>query len=603
MDAPPPARDKTGSRCYVFRRMKVRSTLFLAALGFVLGQPAPHLRAQTSTGTLSTLYRLTGGPNGSDPGSLIQGSDGNFYGTMLTGGGANLTGTGTVFQLTPGGTYTTLHVFGRSNGASEGIQPGNLLQGRDGNFYGTAAAGGANGEGTVFQVTPSGTLTTLYTFTKLVTGGVNDDGAVPGSLIQGSDGNFYGTTTAGGVNGAGTVFRLTSGGTFGVLSTFGTPVSFPLGVALALPGSRIIQGSDGNFYGTSAFGGDNGVGMVFQLTPGGTFSVLYSFSAPDGTTRLNAEGFSPTGRLVEVGDGTFYGTTFEGGPIGDGTVFSITADGTLTVLNTFDEYQQTGIPGSDGASALTLGRDGNLYGTIPQGGKAFDGTVFQVTPAGTLTILDSLDAATSGRLPTGGLVQGGDGKFYGLTNSGGGTDGTGPGVVFDVAVTTTGAPTAPTAPTASLSVTVAKARLGSGVAGEVTVTPVGGPGQQSRRALQGERQRGQRHGLRGVKRHGQDQAGQDQQNVRDRAPGRPGRRGAEGGQALVARRDGLHGRQQRARQGQAAGPRAVNFPRWMRRRPPLRSQGCTRVSGVISAGAARRFRGWRISPTPCSLSR
>ena len=447
--------------------MKVRPTLFLAALSLVLGQSAPPLRAQTSTGALSTLYHFTGGVAGGDPSSLIQGSDGNFYGTMLAGGGSDRAGTGTVFQVTPGGTFTTLHVFGKSNGASEGIEPGNLLQGSDGNFYGTAAAGGLNGEGAVFRVTASGTLTTVYAFTKIGTDGTNGDGVVPASLIQGGDGNFYGTTTAGGTSGAGTIFKLTPGGTFNTLYSYPAPVAFPLGITLATPGSRIIQGRDGNFYGTSPYGGDNGTGMVFAVTSGGTFSVLYSFSAPDTTTRLNAEGFSPTAALVEVGDGTFYGTTFEGGPIGDGTVFSITADGVLNVLNTFNEYQQTGIPGSDGASALTLGRDGNLYGTVPQGGKAFDGTVFQVTPAGVLTILDSLDAAADGRLPTGGLIQGVDGKFYGLTNEGGGPNGSGPGTVFDVAVTTTGAPTAPAA---SLSVTVGKATVGSGVAGEVTVT-------------------------------------------------------------------------------------------------------------------------------------
>ncbi len=193
------------------------------------------------------------GPPKHPKAGLVQGSDGNFYGTTEYGGAS---GSGTVFQMTPAGVLTTLVLFNGTNGSHPSAA---LAQGSDGNFYGTTAYGGTNGnKGTVFQMTPAGALTTLVSFN-----GTNGSRPVAG-LVQGSDGNFYGTTLLGGANNHGTVFKMTTGG---VLTTL---VSFNGANGLS-PFAPLVQGSDGNFYGTTAGGngywlndGYGGYGTVFQ---------------------------------------------------------------------------------------------------------------------------------------------------------------------------------------------------------------------------------------------------------------------------------------------------------------------------------------------------
>jgi uncharacterized repeat protein (TIGR03803 family) len=237
-----------------------------------------------------------------DPG-VIQGSDSNLYGTTPVGG-AN--GGGTFFKVTPGGVETVLYAFGAST--SDGAGPSSLIQGSDGNFYGITSQSGENGGGTLFKVTPGGVESVLYAF-----GASRSDGARPSSLIQGSDGNFYGTTGGGGASGDGTVFKVTPGGVETVLYAFGASSSDGIG-----PNS-LIQGSDGNFYGTTGGGGANtengnlGDGTIFKVTPGGVETVLYSFGAS------SSDGVGPVG-LIQGSDGYFYGTTSEGGN-GVGTVF------------------------------------------------------------------------------------------------------------------------------------------------------------------------------------------------------------------------------------------------------------------------------------------
>ncbi len=232
------------------------------------------------------------------------------------------------------------------------------MQGSDGNFYGTAVVGGANGAGTVFKITPGGTLITLYSF------GVSDGQSPYGGLVQGSDGNFYGTTEFGGANnGNGTVFKITPRGTLTSLYSFA-------GSDGANPHAGLVQGSDGNFYGTTEFGGTgqcaNRCGTVFKITPSGTLTTLYDFAGSDG--------FKPQAGLVQGSDGNFYGTTTGGGANnGKGTVFKITPSGTLTTLYSF--------AGSDGAfpqAGLVQGSDGNFYGTTAGGGANFAGTVFRL---------------------------------------------------------------------------------------------------------------------------------------------------------------------------------------------------------------------------------
>lgn len=267
-------------------------------------------------------------------GALLQGADGSFYGTTNLGGtGA---GSGTIFKITSGGAFTTIYSFcpagnfaRNGSGCADGAFPyAGLIQGTDGNLYGTTYEGGnlasQNGvsAGTIFRVTPSGVLSTLYSFCQ--GGGSCTDGAFPGgALVQDTDGNFYGTTQSGGnaVQG-GTVFKITPGGSLTTLYAF---CQIPVpgenectdGEA---PNGGLIQGTDGNFYGTTLDGGASGYGTIFRITPGGTLTTLYSF-CPGGSC---ANGGKPAVGLVQGTDGSFYGTATVGGssPV-RGTVFKL----------------------------------------------------------------------------------------------------------------------------------------------------------------------------------------------------------------------------------------------------------------------------------------
>jgi uncharacterized repeat protein (TIGR03803 family) len=346
-------------------------------------------------------------------GVLFQGSDGNFYGTTYRGGlpacanGAAssdpfVIGCGTVFRITATGEETVLHSF--AAGPTDGANPEILIQGSDGNFYGTTDVGGASNQGTVFRLTPQGVETILYSFA----GG--SDGAGAQGLVQGSDGNFYGTTGSGGANNAGTVFRLTPGGVETILYSFtGTSYAGPDG---ANPVGQLVQGSDGNFYGVTALGGlpspvvnnTTTCGTVFKVTPEGIETILHRFSGPDGQF--------PQAGLIRGGDGNFYGTT-SGANTTFGTVFRITPEGVETTLYTFS--------GTDGASplaGLTQGSDGNFYGTTSGGGQNEGGTMFQLTPADAVTVLYSFPNSSQPG-PDTNLVQGSDGNLYGATFYGG----------------------------------------------------------------------------------------------------------------------------------------------------------------------------------------
>jgi uncharacterized repeat protein (TIGR03803 family) len=328
---------------------------------------------------------------------LVQGADGNLYGTTL-GGGAN--GAGTVFKMTAAGTVTTLYSFCSLSNCSDGAGPyGGITLASDGNFYGTTSQGGAaNGiSGTVFKITPSGTFTTLHSF-----GGT--DGAFPRApLIQAANGALYGITENGGASNSGTFFKITTRGTLTTLYSF-------TGAYLTGP---LVQGTDGNFYGTSEWGGANGYGMIFKLTPSGRFSIPHSFDSTDGS--------SPACGLLQASDGNLYGTTYEGGsnnscPNGCGTVFKITLAGALTTLHNFNSTD-----GSNPIAALIQATDNNFYGTTYGGGTAGDwGTVFKITAAGKVTTLHSF-AGTDGAQPYGPVSQDTSGKLYGTATNGTGT--------------------------------------------------------------------------------------------------------------------------------------------------------------------------------------
>jgi uncharacterized repeat protein (TIGR03803 family) len=334
--------------------------------------------------------------------ALVQGSDGNFYGTTEYGG---TNGLGTVFQATTNGTLTTLVSFNGTNGS---YPFAGLVQGSDGNFYGTTEYGGTNGNhGTVFQMTPAGALTTLVSFN-----GTN--GSYPtAALVQGSDGNFYGTTQSGGASGMGTVFEITSSGVLTTLVSFNnTDGSVPL--------AGLVQGTNGNFYGTTFQGGDlsidglfnnSGAGTVFEMTPAGVLTTLVVFNGYNGA--------NPAGGLVQGTNGNLYGTTSIGGNVnfnagwGFGTVFKMTPGGALTTLVSFSLTN-----GYNPTAGLAQGSDGNFYGTTDGGGAGGSGAVFKMTPAGVLTTRVSFNGA-NGNSPQAALVQGSDGNFYGTTEYGG----------------------------------------------------------------------------------------------------------------------------------------------------------------------------------------
>jgi uncharacterized repeat protein (TIGR03803 family) len=352
----------------------------------------------TPAQTFTTLLNFNG-KDGAQPAymALIQGSDKNFYGTTVYGGThGRRNRDGTVFTITSSGTLTRLHSFH----GTDGTNPfGALLQATDGNFYGTTCCAGA-GFGTVFKMSPSGQVRTLYKFHNGADGGNSNAG-----LLQATDGTLYGTTVNGGTgkcsDGCGVIFKITIGGKRTTFHTFeGSDGWRPYG---------LIQATDKNIYGITSSGGANGYGTVFTINTAGTFTSLYSFCAQANCS----DGANPMGTLAQASDGTFYGTTTGGGTNGYGTVFTITAEGVFTTLYSFD-----GTDGMTPIAGLIQGSDENFYGTTSAGGANGQGTIFSITPAGTLTTLHSFNG-TDGANSNGALVQGTDGKFYGATQLGG----------------------------------------------------------------------------------------------------------------------------------------------------------------------------------------
>src|SRR6478672_11302934 len=253
---------------------------------------------------LTTLHSFNGGDGRSPEATLVQGSDGNFYGTTPLGGAH---AKGTVFKIDSTGSLTTLHSF--SGFPADGAVPvAGLVQGTDGNFYGTTTSGGTFFQGAVFRMNSSGAITVLHSFNSFL-----GEGAVPiAGLIQGNDGNFYGTTTVGGAHHKGTVFKIDAAGTFTTLHSFsGSPTDG------ANPVAALVQGNDGNFYGTTALGGTRSRGTIFNIDATGSLTTLHSFSGSPG------EGALPFAGLVQGSDGKFYGTTALGGAHGAGTVFNL----------------------------------------------------------------------------------------------------------------------------------------------------------------------------------------------------------------------------------------------------------------------------------------
>jgi len=382
--------------------VRVRPSILILLVLAAICRPA---FAQSSGYTIRTLYSFNpaNGTDGAYPSSLLIGSDGNFYGTTSAGGGGtgldtsgNPVGSGTIFKMTPSGVETTLFSFSAAGWKNLGANL--FLQGSDGNFYGTTAGGGLGNMGTVFKMTPSGTLTVLYSFTY---GGVQ--GFAPYGLFQTANGDYYGTAY-GGADGDCTIFTVT---TSGVLSPFYTASPNTIdGI------NDLIQASDGNFYGVAYQGGANGTGMIFKMTHSTELTTLYSFSS------LNAAGANSDGAypvfIIQGADGNFYGTSGGGNnvPNGDtryaGTIFKITPAGALTTLHLFGGQ-------TDGVAPnwLVQANDGNFYGCSGNGEYGY-GVLFRITPAGAFTILDSYPGGVDCTGGIGAMHQAADGRFYGL---------------------------------------------------------------------------------------------------------------------------------------------------------------------------------------------
>ncbi len=354
---------------------------------------------------------------------LAQGLDGNLYGTTLMGGPTDC---GTVFQLTPSGTLTTLYNFCTT--ADDGSNPseGALTADIYGNLYGTTTYGGTSsasgpclsrGCGTIFKITTGGTLTTLYNFCSQENCA---DGTVDyGGLARGDDGNFYGTTAGGGtstqcspnnvtITGCGAVFKITPAGAFTTVYSFCVQAGCPDG---SDPATGLVAGADGSLYGMTSSGGANGAGTIFKITLGGSLTILYSFGGTDGS--CGTFGCAP---MIQARNGNFYGTANVSGLHACGTIFQMTPAGALTSLYTFS--------GNDGCSpfGMVQGSDGNFYGSTVTGGPnacmyGSCGTLFEISPAGTLTTIYSFKG-DDGYEPEN-LAQATNGKLYGSTYFGG----------------------------------------------------------------------------------------------------------------------------------------------------------------------------------------
>jgi uncharacterized repeat protein (TIGR03803 family) len=336
--------------------------------------------------------------------SFTQGRDGNLYGSVIDAD------YGHIVKITPSGALTVLHDFCPQSNCIAGSRPaGPLVLGTDGNFYGVLGDAGDTtgycglifGCGTVFKMTPGGTVTVLHSFS-------GNDGSNPDWLIEGSDGNFYGTTTLGGgaargFCGCGTIFKITPAGVFTTLHTFvQTDGDEPNG---------IMQATDGNLYGTTHAGGKlnrlycqtRGCGTVFKVTTGGVFTSLHSFQVGDGAL--------PYQPPVQASDGTFYGTTFEGANGGDGTLFSITSQGEAKTVYNFTGLSNYPIVG------LVAASDGNLYGTTQAGGCVDAGYIYSVSQADVVSLVYDGNCQ-EGDGYSDALLQATGGKFYGSYTNG-----------------------------------------------------------------------------------------------------------------------------------------------------------------------------------------
>lgn len=379
----------------------MKSTEWIVNFGVLLIFGLMSIFSQAQT--FSTLLIFNQNSGTSPYYAPVQASDGNLYGTTFSGGPNRPTG-GTIFKITMEGTLTTLYNFCRKAKCADGWVPNALFLAADGDFYSTTEFGGQattncpQGCGTVFRFTNQGRLATEYAFSGA-------DGADPmGPVAEGTDKSIYGTTSVGGANSLGSIFKINSAGILTTLYSFGN-----LGDGIE-PTSGLLLATNGNFYGTASFGAGNQIdGTAFRITPHGKYSIIYSFSGSA----------HPMGPLIQGFDRNVYLTTcgYENTP-DYGAVWKIKPNGPFTILHRFD-----GIDGQCPKVGVVEATDGNLYGTTSEGGDPTCnppdgcGTLFQLSPSGVLTTLhvfEGNDGANGA-----GLMQATNGSFYGITNGGG----------------------------------------------------------------------------------------------------------------------------------------------------------------------------------------
>ena len=401
------------------RRVVIFLSFFLAFAGSVL-----FVSAQSFT----KLADFDGSNGYSPSGQLMQAADGNLYGPTANGGVDDI---GVLYQVTPSGTLSVWHAFRNDNDLGEGSNPaGRLSQSPYGALFGTTPNLAGN-NGSIFA-SWNGYLSTLYYFCSACG---EDFGSKPlAGLVLGNDGNFYGTTSAGGsdacTGGCGTIYQLL-GLSNGVNYLYNLK-----GNDGAHPSAELMQASDGYLYGTTVNGGNSncqdGCGTLFKIGLNGQFTTVYTFCSQSNC----ADGANPYSALVQGSDGALYGTTSAGGNLGVncaltgcGTIFKITLDGTLTTLYSFcaDYFCPTG---ANPQAGLILATDGNFYGTTYGGGVSTLGTVFRITPQGRLSVLHNF-TGDDGAYPTSAVLQASDHNFYGTTTQGGSGFG---GTLFSLAV-------------------------------------------------------------------------------------------------------------------------------------------------------------------------
>ena len=380
-------------RGWVSRTLLPAALLSLALAALLIPSQAATRSKRPATFTL--LHSFTAGKDGAYPYTgLIADGLGNYYGTTQSGGSSN---SGVVFKIHTSGKETILHSFG---GQGDGAYPfAALTRDATGNLYGTTAYGGSSGNGVVFKVSKTGAETVLYNFAGGTSDGCNPFGAV----IRDTAGNLYGTTEFCGAAGYGTVFEVDTKGSETVLHSFtGTDGAHPLWTSLRMDAS-------GNLYGVTDEGGASNIGVVYELSSSGTLTVLHSFAG--GT----ADGCNPFGPPVLDTSGNLYGTAEFCGSDDKGVVWKLSSSGTETILHNFAGLANDGAyPGG----GVILDAQGNLYGDTEGGDALGCGTVYTLTPTGTLSLLHGF-VGPDGQLPFGNVSRDSTGSLYGTTFAGG----------------------------------------------------------------------------------------------------------------------------------------------------------------------------------------